>query len=349
MKFLFIGDPHIRVENFASFDKLTKMIEKVVDEQKVDIILVAGDVMHYHERLHTLALNKSIDFLVDMGKLCKVVCLVGNHDMINNQQFLSQNHWMRHYKDRLPNVDVIDTVQSYEMKGVRFMCCPYVYPGRFVEALESATPKTGNGFHWGESDIIFAHQEFKGCKMGAIVSEIGDQWDESWPQVVSGHIHDYQKPQPNVFYPGTPMQHSFGDKGDNIILLIDVNREIRFTEIQTEVEKKKTVYTSIDDVSKVLEKGIKSTEDEKVKVAIKGTADEFKVFKDSKEYKELVKAGVTVAFKQEARVRPEMEESVDEDDFHDILVGLLKKAENTVVMDDYRRVFYDNGEDVLIL
>ena len=345
MKFLFIGDPHIRVENFTAFDKLTKVIENTVRENDVDIILVAGDVMHYHERLHTLALNKSIDFLVDMGKLCKVVCLVGNHDMINNQQFLTSNHWMRHYKDRLPNVDVVDSTQRYTVKGVRFMCCPYVYPGRFVEALE-----TGDGFHWTESDIIFAHQEFKGCKMGAIVSEIGDEWDESWPQVVSGHIHDYQKPQSNVFYPGTPMQHSFGDKGDNIILLIDVDEGIRFTEIPTDVEKKKTVYTSIEDVSSIIEKGVKSTEDEKVKVAIKGTAEEFKVFKDSKEYKELVKAGITVAFKQEARVRPDMQnEEIQESDFHEILMSLLTKTENKRVLEDYKCVFYDNGDGILIL
>ncbi len=342
MKVLFIGDPHIRVENFSSIDKLNIMIERVVRENGVDIILVAGDVMHYHERLHTLALNKSIEFLVDMGKLCKVVCLVGNHDMINNQQFLTSNHWMRHYKDRLPNVDVIDTAQSYEVDGVRFVCCPYVYPGRFIEALETATPKTGDEFHWSESDIIFAHQEFKGCKMGAIISDTGDDWDESYPQVVSGHIHDYQKPQTNVFYPGTPMQHSFGDKGDNIILLIEVGDGVRFTEIPTEVEKKKTVYTSIDDVSKVLEKGVKSTEDEKIKVAIKGTAEEFKVFKDSKEYKELVKAGVSIAFKQEAKVRPDVNsKDIQESDFHEILISLLTKTENKRVLDDYKQVFHD--------
>ena len=337
MKFLFIGDPHIRVENFEAFDKLYMMIERIVREEGIDAIIVAGDVLHYHERLHTLALNRALDFLVDMGRLCWVMCLVGNHDMINNQQFLTSNHWMKHYKDRLPNVEIIDTVKSFNTRGTKFMCCPYVYPGRFVEALD-----TCEEMNWREADIIFAHQEFKGCKMGAIVSEIGDEWDESWPQVISGHIHDYQKPQLNIFYPGTPMQHSFGDKGDNIILLVDHKDKLDLKEIPTDVEKKKTIYSNIEDIAQVIEKGVKSTESEKIKVAIKGTSEEFKVFKESKEYKQLVKSGVTIAFKQEARQKPELgpDDTSENTDFHDILNNLLEKTQNATVLQDYKEVFY---------
>ncbi len=344
MKILFIGDPHIRVENFVAIDRLVEVVQNQCSD--VNLIVVAGDVLHYHERLHTLALNKAIDFLTSLGKLARVVCLVGNHDMINNQQFLSHNHWMHHYKDKIPNVDIVECPLSYEMEGARFVCVPYVFPGRFVEALESTQCHVGDKFHWSESDIIFAHQEFKGCRMGAIVSDDGDEWNPEWPQVISGHIHDYQKPQSNVFYPGTPMQHSFGDKGGNIVLRVDINDgNVHFEEIVTDVEKKKTIYTSVEDVASAFA-ALNTESDTQIKFAIKGTAEEFKVFKDSKEYKDLVQAGIKVTLKQESKVRPEETDDhgnlvfSDMNDFETILHDLLKKVDNPQVMRDYRSVFH---------
>ena len=76
-------------------------------------------------------------------------------------------------------------------------------------------------------------------------------------------------------------------------------------------------------------------------MSIKGTAEEFKVFKDSAEYKRLVKAGVTVAFKQDPKRRPEGEEHADQSDFYEILHSLLEKSGNKRVMSDYKSVFYD--------
>ncbi len=346
MRILFVGDPHIRVENFGAIDRLIEVLHRIITEQNIDLVVVAGDVLHTHERLHTLALNKSIDFLLQLGRLVKVVCLVGNHDYINNQQFLSTNHWMHHYSGKLHNVTVVDRPVCMESEdGSRAVFVPYVFPGRFVEALSATTDAP---FEWHEADVIFAHQEFKGCKMGAITSEVGDDWDPAWPQVVSGHIHDYQKPQPNVFYPGTPLQHTFGDRGGNIVLIVEVQhgQPCAFTEVPTDVDKKRTMYTTVADVAALLEKGISSTPEDQVKVAIRGTSEEFKVFKESKEYKDLVKAGVKVAFKQEAKTRPSeeagpSEEVVPSTDFETILTDLLKQTNNAQVMRDYREVFYN--------
>ena len=64
---------------------------------------------------------------------------------------------------------------------------------------------------------IFAHQEFKNAKMGAITSLEGDEWDNDNPLVISGHVHDYDHLQPNLIYTGTPMQHAFGDTENKTI------------------------------------------------------------------------------------------------------------------------------------
>ena len=77
----------------------------------------------------------------------------------------------------------------------KFLFVPYVPPGRFVEALE-----TYKNINWKDVDCIFAHQEFYGCKMGAILSEEGDKWESKWPLVVSGHIHSRQWINKNIYY-----------------------------------------------------------------------------------------------------------------------------------------------------
>ncbi len=59
--------------------------------------------------------------------------------------------------------------------------------------------------------------------MGAIESIEGDKWDHSFPLVISGHIHSEQRPQKNIFYPGSVIQHAFGESEDNGLLLLIFN------------------------------------------------------------------------------------------------------------------------------
>ena len=43
------------------------------------------------------------------------------------------------------------------------------------------------------------------------------QWMKDYPNIISGHIHDRQQPQPNIFYTGASLQTSFGDSSDKTI------------------------------------------------------------------------------------------------------------------------------------
>jgi hypothetical protein len=81
------------------------------------------------------------------------------------------------------NIQIVDKVIDKDY----YMLCPSVFPGRFIEAIETETK------HCRKKKLIFAHQEFKGCKMGAIVSTVGDEWEEKYPFIISGHFHDNQK------------------------------------------------------------------------------------------------------------------------------------------------------------
>jgi DNA repair exonuclease SbcCD nuclease subunit len=292
MKVLCIGDPHFRVDNIPEVDEFIEKLLPLIDSSNPDFIVVLGDVLHTHERLHTIPLNKAYDFINLLRQKKKTFVLVGNHDYIQNQQFLTENHWMNGMKE-WDNVTIVDKVISaYDNK---FVFCPYVPPGRFEEALN------GSGLPWKEeTQCIFAHQEFFGCKMGAIISTDGDKWEESNPYVVSGHIHSKQKPQPNIYYTGSAMQHAFGESEQNIIAVIDYDKKsINIHEVDLGLKRKKIVYVAMDSVD-TFSLSPSETKDD-IKLTLKGQFEDFKAFKKTEKYKELTKTGVKVVFKTDKK------------------------------------------------
>jgi len=280
MKILFIGDPHIKNDNHEEIDILITQLKIVCEQHKFDRIVIAGDLMHYHERIFTQSLNKSLEFVSILSHYAPLDVIVGNHDMINNQQFLTSNHWLNVLKH--DNITVIEKPSVQVIDGFKIVLCPYVYPGRFMEALEHCDWKTSN--------VIFAHQEFKGCKMGAIVSKEGDEWNETFPQVISGHIHDNQRPQQNIYYPGSPLQHSFGDTDKRVVCYIDELGKI--VDIPLDVPKKRIVTTTLKNLN-VSSLDSKSA----LKIKLSATPEEFKMFKQTSEYKTCIEKGIKVQLK----------------------------------------------------
>ena len=69
VKILAIGDPHFQVSNILEVDLFINKIEKLVKDEKPDLCVILGDLLHTHERLHTTALNKAYEFVEKMKKL----------------------------------------------------------------------------------------------------------------------------------------------------------------------------------------------------------------------------------------------------------------------------------------
>jgi predicted phosphodiesterase len=286
MKILFIGDPHIKTDNNEEVSILVSELQKKCESHNFDRIIIGGDLMHYHERIFTQALNKTLEFVIALSKYAPVDIIVGNHDMINNQQFLSSHHWM-HVLSHLENVFVIDKPVLRKIDDFTFLICPYVFPGRFIEALETECKD------WKAMNVIFAHQEFKGCKMGAIISKEGDEWKDDYPLVISGHIHDNQRIGKNIYYPGTPLQHAFGDTDKRIVCCIDENGLC--TDLPLDVPIKRIINSSISGISDI--SGIRDIKaNESIKLKLKGTAEECKLFKQTSVYTDYINKGVKIQF-----------------------------------------------------
>lgn len=295
---LVIGDPHIQVSSMQEFKKFLKKLLEYVDTKKdYNRIIVLGDVLHDHERVHSTALNVAVEFLEELSRRAQTYCLVGNHDLINNSQFLTSNHWMNALKHR-NGITIVDKVIIEIWNNEKVVLVPFVPPGRLKEALDTASET------WTDAAIVFAHQEIKGCKMGAIISEIGDEWDEdNDPFLVSGHIHQNQTPQSNVYYPGSAIQVAFGESEKNIIAKVPISSNIgrdQIEEIELGLQRKKIVYSdtnNVSDILKSLEKGGKY-EGYKLKVCLDGTSEEFKSVKKTADFKKLKKKGIKIVHKR---------------------------------------------------
>lgn len=319
IKVLFVGDPHFKLKNVEYIPLFTSRIIDVVMSQNLDFVVVAGDLLDNHDRIDVEPLNLAIKFIDSLSQKIKTFVLVGNHDYKNNQQFLTCNHWMNALKC-WKNVVIVDDIIIEGCKESQFLFVPYVPPGRFMEAIQTKIPKDDvKNFK-----AIFAHQEFFGCKMGPIESKCGDKWDENCSLVVSGHIHNKQWSQKNIYYPGSAMQHAFGQSVENTVsILTFFKNELSYEEIDLKMPKLTIKYLSIDEVMQPLK--FKNTEFRKYKIVIQGDQEEFQTFKKTKRYKELLDEEFKITFKLKNLVVEQASKSIHKKSFIDVLSSKIKE------------------------
>jgi len=294
MKYLCIGDLHIKADNTAQINRLEAQIISLLNSELAReklVIVILGDVLHHHERLHTLALNRALQFITNMSARAHVYVLVGNHDYIQNDQFLSENHWMNSLKTR-QFVTIVDKF-TWDVDG-NCAFLPYVPPGRFLEALE-----TDN--NWANAALIFAHQEFRGAQMRGHQSTIGDDWCADRPTVISGHIHSRQFLNSGVLYVGSPVPENV-HSGDFSLTLADSEQSRapkKWRQFHLVFPRARSITVKLEDISP---EWMESIKEQTYRVIIQGaTLEEFKVFQKSRAYAQLLKQGNKITFRPVAR------------------------------------------------
>ena len=185
-----------------------------------------GDVLDRFSTIREEPLNQALHFFVGLLEHAPLFVLVGNHDRPNNATFCTTEHPFNACKHWMPSpqghkIHIIDIPCVFTMPSRRtYTFVPYVPNGRFTEAL--ALPSAAG---WQGSEVIFAHQDFKGAVYNGLASATGDVWDsDDLPTVISGHIHDYQE-LPGVIYPGSPIQHAASESKDKTLYWLDVTDE----------------------------------------------------------------------------------------------------------------------------
>lgn len=341
-----IGDIHFKTSNIIQSELYIEKITKLIENKNPDFVILLGDILDTFEKVHVSPLNKAYELINDIRKFCKVYIIVGNHDMVNIKQFLTTNHWMNAMKE-WNNVIIVDKVIKEIIKNHKFIFSPYIYNGEFINALNTLGDET----EWYDASCIFAHQEIFNCKMGAFLSVEGDKWDINYPNLISGHIHENQKLQENVYYPGASMDDSYGNT-KNIIAYItfnDENKNYDLEEIDLNLPKKKLIYMDIDKVDDFV---ISDETQDHIKISIHGDYNEFKTFKKSKKYKELRNKDIKIVFKPkkiETKIKNEKLSKIIENntentnDFYKIINDIIEEQDDIYLKEIFNDIFNINN------
>ena len=116
-------------------------------------------------------------------------------------------------------------------------------------------------------------------------------------------------------------------------------------EIDLNLPRKKIVYKDVDDLD-TLE--IKPTID-KIKISLHGNYEQFKVFKKSAKYKELIKKGIVIVYKYDKK-KIDID-SYKDCDFIDILNNIVEKEENPYLISDYNYIVHnkEKNDEILLI
>lgn len=278
MKILAIGDTHFTPSNLEESEHFLLQVQQWLTTTPVDYIVILGDVLHSHEKIFTFALQMAIRFIKMCASFAPTMVMIGNHDASSNTIYCGNNHWMVALEP-LSNVQVAEK-PIWLTEGV--LCCPYVSDGRFIEMLQEFAPN-----YLVDAKLIFAHQLFDGAQMGSIIANQVEVWPPTHPQIISGHIHDRQRPQPNLYYAGSSQQLAFNERGDKSLALVYVeNNTVRWEEVYLSLKQRKVIHTSVVDVLKEVQK-IREKPHVTFKVIIKDTDAAIKSFKKTVKYKDL--------------------------------------------------------------
>lgn len=215
---LVIGDPHLKYRQSVTNSQYADAVLKVASEKKPDFIVILGDILDTHESVKIPPCKIATEIIISgLAKIAPTFVIIGNHDLVDSNQFLTDNHIFNPLK-RWKNVTIVDYPIFTEIKSKEFIMCPFVPPGRFVEALNKLIEE---GHTWDLADCIFGHQEFYGCTVvGHKLSTTGDKWDTDYPPVISGHIHKEHTVGTNIYYPGSSTQSTYSEDSDKYIWFV---------------------------------------------------------------------------------------------------------------------------------
>ena len=319
---LSVGDIHFHSDRIEEGRLFTLKLVELVRDRKPDLVVLLGDILDHHGRGNLSEVDLLDQLLTLLGSEVdgygRVIALVGNHDAQPAPLFPESN-WIRMFR-HFPNVTVVDRAMIFEKRGFRFTFCPYVPPGRLADALDLAI-FIGDGSDLrlltGESipgdanfkttACVFLHQEMQGCHYGPDSSTVGDPWDSEYPPILSGHIHEHEIVDPNIFYIGSSIQANFSESTDKTVWLTKFggpveNRRsadsenstknlLNFTErIDLGLPKKVEVRMNFDEIEAF---DIDDYENSIVRLRILARAEEYRKFLNSKQHHRLTAKGVT--------------------------------------------------------
>lgn len=302
LSILVFGDTHFKPRDYEAGQELIEKGHEVAEQISPTVIILLGDTLDTHETAKTVPFKQACSFIEGLAEIAPVYVLIGNHDLTNQSQFLTDNHFFNPLK-KWPNVTIVDVPMCVDIGGYSIVLCPYVPPGRFEEALdmmsELGTLGENEEFDWRtEASCIFGHQEMEGVEYNGIVSTKGDKWPSEYPPLICGHIHTPfgpLGPGKNVFYPGSSRQVDSNENPDKRIWNVSFDDEgrLEFDKIDLGLKGRLEVELTCETAS---EFDFELADKFYVKIKLSGSPEQFKVFRKSHLHAKMMQHNVRIGF-----------------------------------------------------
>ena len=250
VKLLVLGDVHIKNNNLDEVNVLMDRVVEACNQHKPSGIVQLGDFIDKYTNSADV-IHAARENLTYLSSYAQTYVIAGNHEMRNNQCYLPEVHALSFMTDMVPEVSVFSSPTIVKAHGLKLCFCPYVPPGKLIETLDKHCPD------WKSCNLVFAHQEIKGCQFGdsvkkdvePVTSSHGDVWHSSYPMLISGHIHYRHKVSENMIYPGSCLQNNFGEMQDKSFMLLEITNEgVTYEHIPTLIQPRLAVSTKIEEL-----------------------------------------------------------------------------------------------------
>lgn len=235
MKILHMADLHFVALNkllgaqnaFIRYKLLMKEILQVVDKEKPEIVVIAGDV--YNNYNPTSWESPLFTLLISQLHKRDIATLVisGNHD----SEGLTGINTLRYLLPLSPRYGVVvalTRVLIQVVKGITFILWPFgTYPSSTDLNKIKNYPKPRIGvIHtpiYGSKINADGKGLTSGFKLSSAVKTV-NRLELSY--LLLGDIHEYQKFSESIFYPGAPLQTRFSEGETKGVILIDLDKKV---------------------------------------------------------------------------------------------------------------------------
>jgi DNA repair exonuclease SbcCD ATPase subunit/DNA repair exonuclease SbcCD nuclease subunit len=219
-KIAHISDIHIRKnKRHKEYRHVFANLYKSLKKNKVDAIVLGGDIVHNKTDLSPEAVQLMGDFFTKLAKIAPVFCIVGNHDCIINQKGrLNSISPVVDLLD-LDNFTVFDKSGLFEYGDVVFGVFDVNDEKRWPIDIEREEGKIYVGLFHGAINNSITNKTFK------LETRHNISMFKNYHYVMMGDIHtrQYVDDKKTVAYSGTLIQQNFGEDHNKGYLLWDLS------------------------------------------------------------------------------------------------------------------------------
>jgi hypothetical protein len=195
---LWVGDPHVTPDDLTDAQALVDYIAEVAEQNKPDMILLAGDLHDTHAIIRSEVMYFWRESLKKLTNHAPVTILKGNHDAPGTAGTKACSLWA--YSDMRRVKTVIEHAVPTFDSGLVF--APYMSNEELIKTSQ-ALPN---------QHILFCHATFEGGRYdnGIYAPDGVDPELMAQKYIISGHLHSPHS-FGKVLYPGAPRWRNLGD------------------------------------------------------------------------------------------------------------------------------------------